>query len=212
MSVTIPQIFYDLIARVIPGFLFLLLLHLELSGTGFEVIQLATSSNNSMAMILSALVYGVLSYLMGWILGAFMFGSTSDKIEKKHKLVKDLTISEMVHRIRIKNEVVGFRLVKLRAEAKMLETSRMGMVYVLVVSLGLLLLNGLGSLPSLTQSPLDWGIRIGIPLILAIAFRRRESRAWDNYFGRSIIHYEILFETKVRRSKEGNGLTPTTPD
>jgi hypothetical protein len=215
MSVTIPQIFYDLIARVIPGFLFLLLLNLELSGTGIEVIQLAP--NNSMTIVLSALVYGILSYLMGWVLGAFTFGSTRDRVKENHESGLDpakgsISASEMYHRVRIENEAVGFRLVKLRAEAIMLETSRAGIVYIFVISLGLLLLSRLGYYPSLNRSPLEWVTRLCILVVLAVAFRKRESRAWDNYFGRSIINYEILSGTRVRRSKEGGGLTTAAPD
>lgn len=220
LSVTIPQMFYDLIARVVPGFLFLLMLNFELSGTGIVVIQLATSSSNSMAIILNALVYGVLSYLMGWVLLAFTFGSVEKRTREEHesKLNEDsLSMSEMYHGIRIKSEAVGFRIVKLRAEARMLETSRTGMVYIFVISLGLLLLSKLGLFPSFSQSPLAWGIKLCIPIILAVAFRKCERRTWNNYYGNIPKNYEILFETRVRSRQGPNtgqegDLTPVAPD
>ena len=201
ISVTIPQIFYDLIARVVPGFLFLLMLNFELSGTGIEVIQLAASSNNSMALLLNALVYAVLSYLMGWILLAFTFWSVGNRIRDEHESrlsENSPSMWKMYHSLRIKDEAVGFRIVKLRAEARMLETSRTGMVYIFVISLGLLLLSKLGLFPSFSQSSLAWGAKLCISIILAVAFRRCERRMWKNYYRNIPENYEILFETKVR--------------
>lgn len=202
ISVTIPQIFYDLIARVVPGFLFLLMLNFELSGTGIEVIQLAAASNNSMVILLNALVYAVLSYLMGWMLLAFTFFSFEKGVRKEHKSklsANSPSMSEMYHSIRIENEAVGFRIVKLRAEARMLETSRTGMVYIFVISLGLLLLSRLGSFPLFSQPLWVWGIKLCIPIVLAVAFWKCERRAWNNYYGNIPKNYEILFETKVRK-------------
>ena len=207
VAVTIPQIFYDLIARVVPGFLFLLALNFQLSATGVEVIQLPTSSSNSIALVLYALVYGILSYLMGWVLLAFTFGSLRDRIKEKLKselnLEEDsISISEMYQRVRIKDEAVGFRIVKLRAEARMLETSRTGMLYISAILLGLLAISKLALIPSPDWSRLTWGIRLCVPIVLAVAFRKLERRAWNNYFGNIIINYEILFETRVRKKPE----------
>jgi hypothetical protein len=200
ISVTIPQIFYDLIARVVPGFLFLLMLNFELSGTGIEVIQLAASSSSSMAILLNALVYAVLSYLMGWTLLAFTFCGVGNRVREEHesKLNENSpSMWEMYQSLRIKNEAVGFRIVKLRAEARMLETSRTGMVYIFIISLGLLLLSKLGLFPLFSQSPLAWGTKLCIPIVLAVAFRKCERRMWNNYYRNIPKNYEILFETKV---------------
>ena len=61
LSVTIPQIFYDLIARVLPGFLFLFVLNLELSGPGVGVVAVFPPSlDNSMVIVVNTLVYGIL--------------------------------------------------------------------------------------------------------------------------------------------------------
>lgn len=205
LSVTIPQIFYDLIARVLPGFLFLLMLNFELYGTRVEIIQLASSSSNSMAVFLNALVYAILSYFMGWILLAFTFRSFEKRVRKEHesKLNENSpSMLEMYYSIRIKDEAVGFRIVKLRAEARMLETSRTGMVYVFVISLGLLLLSRLGLVPLFSQPYLVWGIKLCIPIVLAVAFWKCERRAWNNYYGNIPKSYEILFETRVRNGDD----------
>jgi len=136
ISITIPQLFYDLIARVIPGFLFLLMLGFEFSGTKIKVIPSGVL-NNSLAVIMLAIVCLVLSYLMGWVLLAFTFLSDEEKTKIHHERLEKriVSIQEMYHRIRIKNEAVGFRILKLRAEARMLESSRTGMIFI-VCNLG----------------------------------------------------------------------------
>lgn len=42
LSLVIPQLFYDVIARVLPGFLFLFVLQCGLSGTEFELTKIST--------------------------------------------------------------------------------------------------------------------------------------------------------------------------
>jgi hypothetical protein len=197
ISVTIPQVFYDLIARVLPGFLFLLMLSFEFSGAGIEVIQF--SSSNSMAIVVNTLVCGVLSYVMGWVLLAFTFCSVEARVREEHesRLDEDApSMSDMYYKIRIWNEAVGFRIVKLRAEARMLETSRTGMVYIFLISIGLLLLSRLGSLPLFNQPVLVWATKLCIPAILAVAFRKCERRVWNNYYGNIPKNYGILLATR----------------
>jgi 8-oxo-dGTP pyrophosphatase MutT (NUDIX family) len=205
ISVTIPQIFYDLIARVIPGFLFLFMLNFILSGTKFEV-SVSVSSDGSMAILTNAVVYVILSYLAGWMFRAATFGSVRDEVKKEHESKLTLqgnlpSMSKMYQKIRIENEAVGFRIVKLRAEARMLETSRTGMIYITLISL-CLLLGQLVLSTSLKQSPVIWGTKLCIPAVLAIAFRKCERRAWNNYFGNILANYEILFKTNVRNKND----------
>lgn len=198
IAATIPQIFYDLIARVLPGFLFLLMLHFELSGIKVKFIQL--TSKNSMAIVLIALVCVVLSYFMGRMLFAVKFYSVEERVKKEYKSKLDknsISISEMYHRIRIKNATEGFCILKLRAEARMLETSRTGMIYIFIISLSLLLLSKLGLIPSSSQSLLVWGIKLCIPIIMAVAFGKCEWRAWRYYYVNTPVIYKILLETKV---------------
>lgn len=201
--VTIPQLFYDLIARIIPGFLFLFMLGFELSGTGAELIPQGVLSSNSIATILMAIAYGVLFYLMGWVLRAFTFLSVGETVKGKYESkAKDaIPISEMYNRIRIENEAVGFRITKLRAEVRMLEASRVGMVFVFVISTGLLLLNAPALFPMIGQSALEWGFKLGVPLILALAFRMCEERAWDKYYDNVTNHYKILFKTGTAKQQ-----------
>ena len=147
-SVTIPQIFYDLIARIVPGSLFLIALTYELSGTGITSPLLTNLSSDVLLIILFVLACGIMSYLMGWVLHAFSFLSAEADIKKAHEsnLASQkirFSLREMYIMIRMKNEAAGFRILKLRAEARMLQSSRTGMFYISWIALGLVLLNSL---------------------------------------------------------------------
>jgi hypothetical protein len=195
ISVTIPQMFYDLIARAIPGFLFLVMLGFVLTGTGEASIAASLSGMNSVTAIVIALAAIVLAYLLGWVLHAFTFLSASSKARAKYESKKNkLSISDMYNWIRIKDEVVGFRITKLRAEARMLEVSRSGLIYITAIAAGLLALHKLAVLPMDGQSPLGWGVKLGVPLLMAIAFWKLERRAWEKYYGAVGSHYKILFK------------------
>lgn len=202
-SVTIPQIFYDLIARMVPGYLFLLMLSYELSGTGVNILSINKLSSNSLLIVLFVLSYGVMSYVMGWVLRSLSFLSAEKKVKKVSESdleFKKITvpISEMYQKIRIKDEAVGFRILKLRAEARMLESSRTGMFYISCIAVTLILLNILDLLPRYNNSVLEWIVKIVIPVILTLAFWRREHHAWENYYGNIFSHYKILFTTSER--------------
>lgn len=202
ISLTIPQMFYDLLARVLPGSLFLFMLNFEFAGTKLELSKLIPiSTNNSMAIVLSILVFIVFSYFMGWILLAGTFLSLNKTVRERHEsgLNKNSpSLSEMYQRIRIKDESVGFRIVKLRAEARMIETSRSGMFYIFIISFFLLLSSKASLFASINQSSLVWAIKLIVPLIIGIALWKSERRLWNNYYGNIPINYEILFETRVR--------------
>lgn len=198
IPVTIPQIFYDMIARAIPGFLFLLVLGFEFSGVDADLVPEGLLSSGSVTAIMIALVFGILSYLMGWVLHAFTFLSAEGLVRAKHNSDKSaLSSAEKYNRIRIKNEAVGFRITKLRAEARMLETSRTGMVFASLIGASLLVLSRTAWLPIEGQSALGWLCKLAIPLIVATAFWKCERRAWNSYYGSVDSHYNILLEAEA---------------
>ena len=199
MSVTIPQLFYDVIARVVPGFVFLVALNLELSGTGLQVIERPTSSDNTIAVVFNSFGYCIVCYVIGWVLSALTFCGLRDEVEQecrnKLNLNEDsMSFSEMYQRIRFKNEAAGFRIAKLRAESRMLETSRSGMVYILLIAIGLLHISRCGWISSFQPSSLEWALRICVPIVIALALRKRERPAWKNYYANVYSVYTILFE------------------
>lgn len=206
-SVTIPQLFYDLIARMVPGSLFLIMLSYEMSGTGVYTSSVNTFSSDLLSVTLYVLVGGIMSYLMGWVLQSFSFLSAEQSIKKEYDSILDsqkvtLEIREIYDLIRIKNEAAGFRILKRRAEARMLESSRVGMFYVSWISLGLILLNVLKQLPSFDISTLEWIIRVLIPIVLTLGFWKQEQRAWRGYYHNVINHYKILSTTNKRKTSK----------
>ncbi len=211
ISVTIPQLFYDLIARAIPGSLFLLMSGLVLLGVKNDLLTSASLTGSSVVVIILAMGFIVLAYMVGWVLHAFTFQSYSSRTRTRYETDKTaLSIAEKYNWIRIKNEVVGFRITKLRAEARMLETSRSGMTYVFLLAVGLILLNKLASFQMEGQSDFLWGIKLGLPLILAIGFRKLEKRSWDKYYANVTSHYQILFNIPAARPGSSAGKVPTT--
>ena len=139
MIVTIPQLFYDLIARVLPGYLFLIMLRVSLYGTGFSFEQFEiVQSVTSVGAILNGLSLLVVCYFVGWMLRSVSLrgvehvgvrllqegGARPDLSEMATKFLK----------IRLKNETVGFRIRKLGAEARMFEASRTGMCLIFFIS------------------------------------------------------------------------------
>lgn len=202
LSITIPQLFYDLIARVIPGFLFLLMLGFEVSAIAVNANPQEASSDNPIATIMVGLALIILCYLMGWVLRAFTFLSVEKKVKAEYELKeKPPSVEEKYNRIRMENEAIGFRITKLRAEARMLETLRTGMTFVFLIGVSLLLLNQLAFLPITDQSVLVWAIRLGIPLVLAIAFWRCERRGWRNFYGNVNSHYGLVLEKAEEKQR-----------
>jgi hypothetical protein len=196
-SVTIPQLFYDLIARMVPGSFFLIMLSFEISGTGVNAPSLTNLSGDLLSVTLFVLACGIMSYLMGWVLQSFSFLSAERNIKKEYEAILKsqkitLSIREMNDLIRIKNEAAGFRILKRRAESRMLESSRVGMFYISWIALGLIFLNALKLLPSLNNSALVWTIKVIIPIILTFAFWKQERHAWQGYYDNTISHYKIL--------------------
>ena len=119
LSNTIPQIFYDIIARLIPGFAFYSVLRLLILGIDlkFPTIYAIESS------LIMLFVYSILFYLIGWFLTCLLylfketwFGSiTKSKkfnLDLENKLTeKNISYSHMFQKVRLYNE--GKKMLKL---------------------------------------------------------------------------------------------------
>ncbi len=200
ISVTIPQLFYDFIARILPGFLFLFMLNFELATVNINISDFVfiDSSANSMATFINALGFVVLSYFGGWILSAFIFSDMENFFREycshNEKTYSMYELYDMQHKIRLKSESAGFRIVKLRAEARMLESSAIAMFMTVGITLLLFSLFKLSLTEFYNQSYLTWFFKLIIPLVMAMSFQRLGKKAWDRYFGNVINHFEIIFE------------------
>lgn len=154
LSVTIPQVFYDLIARVLPGFFFFFLFKTVVYDTSITINVLKnTGSENFISSLGNGLGYLFIFYLVGWLLHAFTFCSYEKKIKNKfekkineenEKKQESTSFTDMYQILRIINPNVGFRIVKLRAEARMIECTRTGMILLAFLVLSLFLLVKLG--------------------------------------------------------------------
>ena len=113
-------------------FLVIFVLYLVLNNTGINLsIIPSVASTDFIASLFGGIGYAIICYFVGWLLTAFTWGSYNSKVKNQH--IKDLserTMREMYHKIRLANPSEGFRIIKLRAEARMLEASRTGMFIV----------------------------------------------------------------------------------
>ena len=207
-SVVIPQAFYDLIARVAPGFFFLMVLLLALPREVQGVLALGRGpGGNAVESLGHGIVYAGLCYFLGWVFLAFRWaskeGPTKSRYEEKHGLKSESkrnskSLNYMYQWIRLAHPAAGFRIVKLRAEARMLETSRTAMV----VAAGIIAVCRHGCF---LHSCHEWGsigpaggacIRAVLGLVLALvavaAFRRCEEKAWTQYWGNIESVYKLL--------------------
>jgi hypothetical protein len=154
----VPQIFYDLIARVIPGFVLVVAWYLTVQGPDKGVRQMtALLSNQNIANFWSLTVLVVLSYILGFILRE-LWSLTFKRMRRKRtarKLrryrqmaiaqynkagacfgkpelgfeAKDLPATHtMLDDVRRRSPSEGHRLLKLRAEAHLCEALFAGSV------------------------------------------------------------------------------------
>jgi len=208
-SLTVPQLFYDVIARVLPGFFFLILLKVLMQDTGISLEVFRISPTDNAVMTLGyGLGYLFIFYLTGWLLEASVFLSTEKKIKHKFNrqinyenvwLGENIKIDDMFQLLRLRHPEAGFRVVKLRAEARMLESTRCAMYFIILTFLVICLLGYSGFFVIERISPLSWGIKFIVPLIIFERLRKLEKPAWKRYFGNvSRIYKLISMEMKAK--------------
>jgi len=192
VSIVIPQLFYDVIARVIPGFVFLFMLYLCDLKTFSQFLQVTSQSSVN---IVDSLGRGVglslICYILGWVIHAVTVPSFEKSTMEKHKSGDDLvTLRKKYQWVRLTEVEAGFRILKLRAEARMLETLRMGLWILALFSLVMNL--------SKSACPgyifMTYVTVIGVVCLLSsfAILLRLEKEAWDRYWGNVVIVYELL--------------------
>ena len=126
LAYAIPQIFYDIIARLIPGFAFFLILKIVFIDTYFRLPNVINLHSPFMLVI----GYLIFFYLTGWFLRCLIdlfkgrwLGCVSKTKKFKAWLTEKLdekkmkiSHTQMLQKIRLRNESAGFRIVKLRAK------------------------------------------------------------------------------------------------
>jgi hypothetical protein len=212
LSVTIPQVFYDLVARVIPGFAWLIVMQLYAPGAFATLMPTSAGDSRGVVPALGrGIGYAVACYLIGWILHGLTWGSMRKRTKSAKKktghnsentAAKDRarttkikpSLSKKYQWIRLANPAAGFRIVKLRAEARMLETTRTAL-FLSAAPIIVLILVKVTSVDVLrTEVSI---VRLSITLLLTLAaalviWLKLERRAWANYRGNISSIYGVL--------------------
>ncbi|MCK4341000.1 MAG: hypothetical protein KAY37_04675 [Phycisphaerae bacterium] len=197
LAVTIPQLFYDLIARVLPGFLFLVVLDFGLRGTGFAINQVwDVRSDSSVAALFGGLGYLVICYFCGWFLGACRWPNIKGRIHQSCKPADGPSLSTMYQQVRLQHPASGFRLVKLRAEGRMLGAARTGLWITVLVVAAAWLLATFDLIATTKIGLLFWIMRLALPLATSIAFLSVEPHAWRTYYGNIKSLHRLVIEEK----------------
>jgi hypothetical protein len=208
-SITIPQLFYDLIARIMPGFLFLVLLRIDLDllGQDFGVLS-DESSGNFVTSFLNGIGVAMLCYFLGWIFSSFSFASSSTSIKNEEIKKNEIALLDMYHFIRFMNPNEGFRIVKLRAEARMLESSRIGMFALIIILIAIFILYQFSLIDLRSVALINWIIVFFIPGVFMLGFWLSESPAWKRYYGNIPITFSLI--KKYEKHMDSDSLQEAT--
>lgn len=159
----VPQIFYDIIARVIPGSTILILTGLTISGPQTAYLELQKLASNQTINLWTVTAFVMIAYVFGYILNEF-WRLTIDKLTKKrrgrlHKENTEKAIEQLNKRrrlmkekeikidyddlpkdfimhddIRVAEDLEGYRLLKLRAENRLCSYMCTGLLVLLIVN------------------------------------------------------------------------------
>jgi hypothetical protein len=196
-SIVIPQIFYDVIARVLPGLLFIIILYLAFPNEMIMKLEFIKSGqgNNFIDSLGKGILLIIISYFLGWIFSSLIYLPYEEDIRKKKEKENEKSLKEKYQWIRLSHPAAGFRIVKLRAEARMLETSRTTVTFASVVVIIYELYSNKFEICILNN--ISW-VRIIIILLTAIlicfSFYYREKKAWENYWGNIQTIYKLLHD------------------
>jgi hypothetical protein len=203
ISVVIPQLFYDAIARVIPGAVALVLA--EVYGSIFLI---SAESKLGQYSLIEALGRGVelaiIAYVIGWILSGLTWPTfhPSDKAnappsqESGKSDNGELSSRNKYQWIRLAHPEAGYRIVKLRAEAKMLESIRSAFVLSSIVAIILLVATQLDFSKLKNEAfilPLTLMLITSFGSALVI-YNRIEREAWNRYTGNIASIYQLLHD------------------
>ncbi len=194
LQIAIPQLFYDLIARVVPGLFFLKSLEIVL-----RIDLLSAEPRNSVESTFAGLVYVAGCYVTGWLLAT----AHGRRFREREPRLMSLPPScppthwDRVRKydlVRLIAPETGMRIVKLRAERRMLQASSVGALAVAFI-LGLTLcidwLEGAASRMSVRHAITRFIVLLAIYGALWVLARRVNKR-----FKRSVNeHFWLLWYT-----------------
>lgn len=231
-AIAIPQIFYDFIARILPGFFFCVFLFFLLfdavpadffasDSRPYETITQIESIDSSglnktintiekkpikdnvtfITDLFQSLGYLFIFYFIGIVLQNIVFASEGKKYFSKVDPQKPIDLDDTefyfrYQRIKIHFPEIGFRIVKIRAEARMMEAIRMGIIVCLILSFGIML-----SLYYTNSYQWRWNskniflvFRFVLILLLLIPIFKAEGKYWKRYNDQMVTCYKIIFD------------------
>ena len=120
VAATIPHLFYDLLARVIPG-CYLLLLCERLGFLSVRQIAIGSEATNFVDSLLDGVAFVILGYVGGWVLGTFSMSRLWSRISNRINFLPLVNYfpdpgrlqRAKYYAIKAKNEASGFRILKL---------------------------------------------------------------------------------------------------
>jgi len=186
----------------LPGLFFLLILGMGIPDGMTRVVSLGLgASGNVMDSAGRGVAVVAVSYLLGWVFLSFTWCSKQEPMRKKHQESGDSEpLYTKYQRIRLSHPAAGFRIVKLRAEARVLETSRTAMIAVILISILYVEYMVVASLiwGKSVLGQMDW-IRVLVGLVVAVVLcvglYLREEKAWDSYWENIRSIYNLLHGT-----------------
>ena len=208
-TITIPQVFYDLIARVLPGFFFCSLLSIYFPS--FTPINSDFQSfNGNLAIVFFKAVEAVfIFYFVGLFLQSIVIRSHRERIIRRFQKDEVLPLYNQYQEIRIQDQAIGFRILKLRAEARMLEASRMAALIIAIMTICINIYFYVATKAHLIS--LQETLKIGVLIWIFFVFHRAEKKYWSKYCRNIRGCYLLLFEKKndlrqkeLQRMKNGS--------
>ncbi len=187
-SFTVPQLFYDLIARVIPGSVFLFNLRLLFTRAGINISNSQLfPADHAMGIAGNIFVFVILAYFCGWILKFYSFFGydwyNKKMIAEQHEENKAASF-EKFQKIRIMNETAGFRIAKLKAECRMLEATRTGVVFLSIIYGVLTLLDKINIFNTeYNHNDFYNYLLLLIPILIVVALQLSIKPAFNRYIG-----------------------------
>lgn len=189
VATTIPHLFYDLLARIIPGTIFLSLAIVQ----GFQYALFGSvrevGSSNFMATFLNGLIFAAAAYFSGWMLSVFSVSRISGYFGKEDKGKK---LRHEYYKVKLKSERAGFPILKLRAEVRMLEAIQVAFSILIILNLSRSFFPKLfgdevtsGELNLASLATLVLGV-IGTQLAI--------KPTWDRYHSAIETHHGLIFK------------------
>jgi len=191
----IPQVYYDVIARIIPGFAVGVTAYLAYAGPrpaldGLLSFLSAVARSASATLVVVGLV-GIASYLLGIMLSgvAHSFGLRQrlDMLAKRGVDAQNQGPAEIAtyDRIRWENADVGDRLTKVRAECRMCDTLISGWSILILVNPCFLLV----------ASSLSRVLKVEIALVVLIVAAYSQRRRTYDHWRTALANYKGLLDS-----------------